>query len=82
MVGAVLEAIACSFVLFEANAHPNGILFWVGLFCMGAGVLFSVGVVCGGRAAYLNTILFRLAVGQPIPDIDQAHLSGEYCTFE
>jgi hypothetical protein len=74
VVGAVLEAIACSFVLFEADAHPNGILFWVGLFCMGAGVLFSAGVVCAGRAAYLNTILFRFAVGQPIPDIDQAHL--------
>lgn len=39
-VGAVLEAIASSFVLVIADAHPSGILVFVALFCMGAGVLF------------------------------------------
>jgi hypothetical protein len=59
-IGAVLEAAASSFVLFVADAHPSGILVFVALFCLGAGVLFSAGVVGAGLAAYLNTILFGL----------------------
>lgn len=66
-VGAVLEAIASSFVLLVADAHPSGILIWVALFCMGAGVLFFVGVVSAGLAAYLNTILFVLPQPKFIP---------------
>ena len=66
-VGAVLEAIASSFVLLVADAHPSGILIWVALFCMGTGVLFFVGVVSAGLAAYLNTILFVLPQPKFIP---------------
>jgi hypothetical protein len=61
--------------LLVAGAHPYGIHIWVALFCLGAGVLFFVGVVSAGLAAYLNTILFRFAVGQPIPGVDPPHLS-------
>jgi uncharacterized membrane protein len=32
-------------------------------------------VVSAGLAAYLNPILFRFAVGQPIPGVDPPHLS-------
>jgi hypothetical protein len=74
-LGAVLEAIASSFVLLVADAHPNGILVWIALFCLGAGVLFFVGVVSAGLAVYLNAILFRFAVGQPIPGVEPAHRS-------
>lgn len=42
-------------------------LVFVALFCLGAGVLFLAGVVGAGRAAYLNMILFRSAMGRPAP---------------
>jgi hypothetical protein len=48
---------------------------WVACSALGAGALFFVGVVSAGLAAYLNTILFRYAVGQPIPGVDSPRLS-------
>lgn len=62
-VGAVLEAIASGVIFLVCDSHPSGILIFVLLFCIGAGVLFFVGVVSAGLAAYLNTILFRSALG-------------------
>jgi hypothetical protein len=48
---------------------------WVACSALGAGALFVVGVVSAGLAAYLNTILFRYAIGQPIPGVDSPRLS-------
>jgi Family of unknown function (DUF6159) len=73
-IGAVLEAMIGFIVLVGSVGHLSGQLVGAALTGMGAlGFIFFV-VTSAGLGAYLDTILFRYATGQPLVGIDPSYL--------
>jgi hypothetical protein len=76
-IGAVLEAMIGVIVLINSNGWTPGLQVGVALTGMGALGFFFVAMTSAGLAAYLDTILYRYATGQPVPGIDPSFLPPE-----
>jgi hypothetical protein len=73
-IGAVLEAMIGMIVLMVSGGHLPGLLVGAALIGMGTLGFFFFVVTSAGLAAYLDTILFRYATGQPFSGIDPSYL--------
>ena len=73
-IGAALEAMIGFIVLIASVGHLPGQLVGAALIGMGALGFFFFAVTSAGLAAYLDTILFRYATGQPLAGIDPSYL--------
>jgi hypothetical protein len=73
-IGAVLEAMIGFIVLIVSVGHLTGQLVGAALIGMAALGFFFFVVTSAGLGAYLDTILFRYATGQPLAGIDPSYL--------
>jgi len=73
-IGAVLEAMIGIIVLAASGGWAPGLLVGVALTGMGALGFFFVVMTGAGVTAYLDTILYRYAIGRPVPGVDPAYL--------
>jgi hypothetical protein len=72
-IGAALEATIGVIVLMFSDGWTPGLLVGGALIGMGALGSCFVGVTGAGLRAYLDTILYRYATGQPVPGIDPSY---------
>jgi hypothetical protein len=72
-IGAVLEAMIGFIVLMASDGWTPGLLVGGALLGMGALGFCFVAVTSAGLTAYLDTILYRYATGQPVPGIDPSY---------